>query len=163
MITIYTDGSCKGNPGPGGFGVVVLENDKIIFAHQESSQQTTNNRQEIKAILWALENFGNSQETPIVYSDSSYCVNSFNTWIHNWKRNGWTRSKGKELENKDLIRKYDSLTSQGYKIDLRKCAGHSGNLWNDLADALAVSAITAEDLMDKYGIQYEQLSLFDKE
>lgn len=146
-ITLYTDGACSGNPGPGGFGVVVVEEENPINSYQEFSDQTTNNREEMKAIIWALENYGSPANRaalgfiPIVYSDSAYCVNSFTNWIKGWKANGWTRAKGKKLENLDLIKRYDELTCQGYKIDLKKIAGHAGNKWNEMADGLATGRI----------------------
>lgn len=147
MITLFTDGACSGNPGPGGFGVVVVEEENPINSYQEFSDQTTNNREEMKAIIWALENYGSPANRaalgfiPIVYSDSAYCVNSFTNWIKGWKANGWTRAKGKKLENLDLIKRYDELTCQGYKIDLKKIAGHAGNKWNEMADGLATGRI----------------------
>lgn len=163
MFTIYTDGSCSGNPGPGGFGVVVVEswdipeNGVIIDACTKRSPQTTNNREEMKAIIWALENYGDEKHRgngfviPIVYSDSAYCVNSFTNWIHGWKANGWTRAKGKKLENLDLIKRYDELVEQGYKIDLRKVEGHAGIEFNELADKLATGKINIEGVMERYG------------
>lgn len=160
MITVYVDGSCKGNPGPGGFGVIVIEDNKIINAHYEQESITTNNRMEMKAIIWALENYGSQiikegtpLEIPVVYSDSAYCVNSFTNWIHGWKANGWTRAKGKKLENLDLIQRYDELTSMGYAIDLRKIAGHAGNVWNELADKLATGKLTTEQAIEEYDIK----------
>lgn len=153
MITIYTDGSCQGNPGPGGFGVIVVENDTVIAAYSEKSKDTTNNREEMKAIIYALEHYGSNSEnffTPIVYSDSSYCVNSFTNWIKSWKANGWTRAGGKKLENLDLIRTYDDL-SREYQIDLRKIKGHSGEIYNELADALATGRMTVEEILREYG------------
>lgn len=153
MITIYTDGSCRGNPGPGGFGVIVVENDVVIDAYQAHHNQTTNNRMEMEAIIYALENYGGNKEdffTPIVYSDSSYCVNSFTNWIKSWKANGWTRAGGKKLENLDLIRTYDTL-SRDHEIDLRKIKGHAGEIYNELADALATGRMTVEEVLREYG------------
>lgn len=140
MIEVFVDGSCKGNPGPGGFGAVVVDNGKKIFTYQERSEQTTNNREEMKAIIWALRLFGSAKDI-IVYSDSSYCVNTFNTWIHNWKANGWKRAKGKPIENLDLVKEFDESSNRGYKIDLRKIAGHAGHKWNEMADGLATGRI----------------------
>lgn len=155
MITIYTDGSCKKNPGPGGFGVVVVEDDKVISAYQFSSQMTTNNRMEMEAILYALENYGSEDgdfSAPVVYSDSMYCVNSFTNWIAGWKRNGWVRAGGKKLENLDLIKTYDMLTSSdGRKIDLRYVKGHAGEIYNEIADALATGRMSVEEVMKEYG------------
>ena len=165
MITVYTDGSTRKNgskDAPGGFGVVVLESwdgvddtATIIDAKQEQSVGTTNNREEMKAIIWALENYGDESHRgngfliPIVYSDSMYCVNSFTNWIKGWKANGWTRAGGKKLENLDLIKKYDSLVNQGYMIDLRHVAGHKGNEWNEMADQLATGKISVSEVLGK--------------
>lgn len=153
MITIYTDGSCLGNPGPGGFGVIVVKDGKVLAVHSESSCNTTNNREEMKAIIYALENYGAKSDDffcPVVYSDSSYCVNSFTSWINKWKANGWTRAGGKKLENLDLIQIYDML-SKDYKIDLRKIKGHAGEIYNELADALATEKMTEEEILREYG------------
>lgn len=162
MLIIYTDGSSRFNPGPGGFGVVVCESWDgneclVIDAHQETTESTTNNREEMKAIIWALENYGDESHRgngfviPTVYSDSMYCVNSFTNWIHNWKANGWTRAKGKPLENLDLIKKYDELINKGHKINLQYVKGHSDNTWNNLADGLATGRLSAEEVMKEYG------------
>ena len=100
---------------------------------------------EIRAILYAYKKYGvkdNGFIVPIVYSDSSYCVNSFNEWIHNWASRGWLKSNNKVPENLDLMKKYYDLYKQGYRIDLRKIKGHSTNQWNNLADALATDKIT---------------------
>ena len=152
-MTIYTDGSCCGNPGPGGFGVIVVEDNKIIAAHQEQHNSTTNNRMEMAAIIYALENYGAKEGDffiPIVYSDSSYCVNSFTAWINNWKANGWKRAGNRKLENLDLIQTYDMLR-QEFKIDLRKIKGHDGHIYNELADGLATGQIPVEEVLREYG------------
>ena len=153
MITVYVDGSCQKNPGPGGFGVIVVENDVVIAAYSERTNDTTNNREEMKAIIYALENYGAKDGEffcPIVYSDSSYCVNSFTSWIKGWKANGWVRAGGKKLENLDLIQTYDMLR-QEFKIDLRKIKGHNGHIYNALADGLATGQISVEDVLREYG------------
>lgn len=158
MVTIFTDGACHFNPGPGGFGVVVYYSQgnnykeaQIVDAYQKSSKSTTNNREEMKAILWALKNYGDKHLgiIPIVYSDSAYCVNTFNEWIWKWKKNGWKRPKGKPVENLDLVMAYDNLLSMGYEIDLRKTSGHTGEIGNELADNLATFKIKAEDIIEK--------------
>lgn len=153
MITVYVDGSCRGNPGPGGFGVIVVEDDVVIEAYSYRCEKTTNNREEMKAIIYALENYGATDGDffcPIVYSDSSYCVNSFTSWIDGWKARGWTRAGNKKLENLDLIQIYDSLRKD-YKIDLRKIKGHDGELYNELADALATGRMSPEEVLREYG------------
>lgn len=155
MFTAYVDGSCRGNPGPGGYGVIILQHDKldasdakVVDLNQLDCLDTTNNREEMKAIIWVMKRIGKEFPTPIVYSDSSYCVNSFTSWINAWRRNGWTRAGGKNLENKDLIQEYDRLLQEGYRIDLRKVAGHSGNYWNEMADGLAKGEKTVEEIQN---------------
>ena len=141
-MIIYTYGACSGNPGPGGFGVVVLDNDEHYKTHHsEKSTQTTNNREELKAILWAFLKYGvpegSWQGAPIVYSDSAYCVNTFNNWMFQWANHGWRKSDRKTPENLDLIQTFYNHYQNGYRIDLRKVKGHAGNQWNELADKLA--------------------------
>jgi ribonuclease HI len=97
-MIIYTDGSAHPNPGPGGFGVVVLDNnEKLLYNYNKSCENTTNNREEIKAILYSFFKYGvniNKEEfindIPIVYSDSNYCVQTFNQWMFSWAQNNWS-------------------------------------------------------------------------
>ena len=145
-MIIYTDGSCIGDRS-GGFGVVVLnDREEIQELHSEQIGETTNNREELKAIIYATRHFGKTMfdfeeyEIPIVYSDSAYCVNTLTNWMYGWEERGWLKADNKVPENLDLIKEYFEL-SKISKIDLRKCAGHSGNKWNDLADALATNKI----------------------
>lgn len=106
-MIIYTDGSAKPNPGPGGFGVIVLDNDKnLIDIHQEEFEYTTNNEMELKAILYAMLKYGKNKEeflVPVVYSDSSYSVNVYNDWMFKWANNNWLKSDNKIPENLKLI------------------------------------------------------------
>ena len=98
-MIIYTDGSAHPNPGPGGFGVIVLDNDEkiqYIYNKQFEKEKVTNNQMELKAILYAFLNYGVNINTneftnniPIVYSDSNYCVQTFNSWMFSWANNGW--------------------------------------------------------------------------
>lgn len=170
MIVIYTDGSALNNgakDAEGGFGVVVCEtygrddplDYKIIDAYAERARGTTNNRMEISAITWALRKYGKSRDcgiiSPLVYSDSAYCVNTFNNWMKGWKAKGWKRSKGQTVENLDLIKEWDNLLNEGYSIDLRHIKGHNGHIWNELADDLATGKISVEEV-----INYENDSNF---
>ena len=152
-MIIYTDGSAHPNPGPGGYGVVICDdvnNIMAIYSHQE--KETTNNIQELKAILYTMINYGIHENTtgfmipPIVYSDSSYAVNTFNTWMFNWERNSWIKSNGQIPENLDLIKAYYNLYKEGYRIDLRKIKGHNGNKGNELADKLATGKIKPSEV-----------------
>ena len=161
-MVIYTDGSAHPNPGPGGFGVIVLDKDeKLLYNYNKRCENTTNNREELKAILYSFLNYGininnplygfNNYDIPIVYSDSNYCVQTFNEWMFNWARNGWTKSDHNQPENLDLIQAYYDWYQKGYRIDLRKIKGHAGNKWNEIADQLATGKITPEEVYKIYG------------
>ena len=144
-MIIFVDGACSGNGSAtavGGFGVVVLDDDKnLITIYKHQNKNTTNNREELRAILYALIKYGKQPTPPIVYSDSAYAVNTFNTWMFGWAAKGWVKSDNKTPENLDLIQAYYELwQSGGYRIDLRKCRGHAGDKWNEVADKLAVAA-----------------------
>lgn len=147
-MIIYTDGSCRGNGkvhSEGGFGIVVYENGQVIDAYAHQEKDTTNNIQELKAILWAMIHYGSRY--PTVYSDSAYAVNTLTSWSFTWKRNGWIKSDKKVPENLELIKAYHDLLDMGFKIDLRKVAGHAGDEGNELADDLACGRIKPEELI----------------
>ena len=140
MRMIWTDGACKGNPGPGGYGVVIVEGGKVRYKHSETCEDTTNNREELKAILHAFkiacENY--RFETVYIYSDSAYCVNMINHWIWDWAKNDWKNSKKKTVENLDLMKEiYGYLSRDFFNVVIKKCPGHSEVVGNELADALA--------------------------
>ena len=112
---------------------------------------------EIKAILYTFLNYGiniNKEEfindIPIVYSDSNYCVQTFNEWMFNWARKGWIKSDKQVPENLDLIQAYYDWYKEGYRIDLRKIKGHAGHEWNELADQLATGYISEEEAYATY-------------
>lgn len=147
-MIIFTDGSSKGNPGPGGFGVVILDdNENLISTHLERSQETTNNREELKAILWAFLRYGEPAAAgatpPTVYSDSAYSVNTLTNWMFSWQKKGWLKSDNKTPENLDLIKPFFNYWQKGYRINLKKVTGHAGNKWNELADQLATGKFKA--------------------
>lgn len=162
-MIIYTDGSCLANGqahNEGGFGVAVFDKDgeTLLTAYSAREKNTTNNRMEIKAILYALKNYGKKVEDddfikdiPIVYSDSNYCVQTFTNWMFGWQRRGWIKSDKKVPENLDLIKQYFDLYKEGYRIDLRKVKGHAGEIGNELADQLATNYISPEEAMRTYG------------
>lgn len=151
-MTIFIDGSSRGNPGPGGFAVVRLdENEKVVFCHQEQFPRVTNNEMELAAAVYAIAMFGVQEGViPIVYSDSAYVVNTLTSWKNNWKQNNWIKSDKKVPENLKLIQNYDIIENKGYKIDLRKIKGHSGLLGNEIADKLATATMTEQEIMRKY-------------
>ena len=148
-MIIYTDGSAHPNPGPGGFGVVVLDNNEnLLYTYSKQFEgKVTNNEMELKAILFAYFSHGVKEENdwnnniPIVYSDSNYCVQTFNDWMFRWARNNWIKSDKKIPENLDLIQAYYDHYQKGYRIELIKVKGHSGNKWNEMADGLATGRI----------------------
>ena len=148
-MIIYTDGSAHPNPGPGGFGVVVLDNNEnLLYTYSKQFEgKVTNNEMELKAILFAYFSHGVKEENdwnnniPIVYSDSNYCVQTFNDWMFRWARNNWIKSDKKIPENLDLIQAYYEWYQKGYRIDLKKVKGHAGQKWNEMADGLATGKI----------------------
>lgn len=152
-MIIYTDGSAHPNPGPGGFGVVVLDNNEnLLYTYSKQFEgKVTNNEMELKAILFAYFSHGVKEENdwnnniPIVYSDSNYCVQTFNDWMFRWARNNWIKSDKKIPENLDLIQAYYEWYQKGYRIDLRKVKGHAGQKWNEMADGLATGKVAPSD------------------
>ena len=140
MITIYTDGSCRHNGKIGGFGVVVTEDNKILQVFSAQCKDTTNNREELKAILWAMKNYNNVK----IVSDSAYCVNLITDWMHRWKQDGWKRNGKYEVKNLDLIRHIYDLYNIGH-YEFEHILGHNGNYFNELADALATGRKTIKD------------------
>lgn len=148
IIRIYTDGSCSKNPGPGGYGVlVVFDGMDKTHEYSERCEETTNNREELKAILKALEisttvltEMPNTFEKIYIYSDSAYCVNMCNDWIWNWAINDWKNSKKKTVENIDLVKSlYNYLNKDFFncQVEIRKVKGHVGVWENEYVDALA--------------------------
>ena len=136
---IYTDGACSGNPGPGGWGAVIFENEKNQNNISGSVRNTTNNRMELLAAIMALKNVKNNSEITI-YTDSTYVKNGITEWIVKWKENGWKNANKKLVKNKDLWAKLDSLCQKN-EINWKWVKGHSINKYNNLADKLATEAI----------------------
>ena len=100
----WVDGACSGNPGPGGYAVVSLEENELIYSYVENFQHTTNNRMELMAILHVMKLAAEDKENDyLVYSDSAYAINSITNYIYGWARNGWMNSKKKQVENIDLM------------------------------------------------------------
>ncbi|MDF5711846.1 MAG: ribonuclease HI [Nostoc sp. S4] len=135
--SIYTDGACTGNPGPGGWGVVVYFSDGSIHEMGDASPHTTNNKMEMQAAIAALEFLQTSQQPqPIaLYTDSEYLINCVTKWVKGWKNKGWKKSDGKPVQNQDLLETLDELNSEQVKWQYVK--GHSGNIGNERCDAIA--------------------------
>lgn len=134
IVEIYTDGACKGNPGPGGWGAL------LRYGAQEKElcggeAETTNNRMELQAVISALNILKRPCEI-ILHTDSQYVKNGISTWIHGWKKNGWKTADKKPVKNADLWMALDEAQRQ-HKIDWRWVKGHSGHEFNERADQLA--------------------------
>jgi len=138
VVEIFTDGACSGNPGPGGWGVI-LSSGKYEKELSGFSPDTTNNRMELLAAIRALESLKKPCRV-ILTTDSSYLKNGITIWIHDWKKRGWRKSNKKPVENVDLWQRLDTLASQ-HNIEWRWIRGHQGHPENDCADRLAVSAV----------------------
>ena len=136
---IYTDGACSGNPGPGGWGAVIFDNDNNQTNISGKEKNTTNNRMEILAAIMALKKIkSNSQIT--IYTDSTYVKNGITEWMFNWKKNDWKTASKKPVKNKDLWIKLDVLCEKN-NVSWKWVKSHSTNKYNNLADELATRAI----------------------
>jgi len=134
--SIYTDGACSGNPGPGGWGVVVYFSDGSRHELGGADRQTTNNRMEMQAAIAAL-NFLTEHSTDAIelYTDSEYVRKGITEWITGWKKKGWKTSTGKDVVNKDLWQELDLLNSK--QVQWRYVRAHAGNEGNERCDAIA--------------------------
>ena len=135
----YTDGACSGNPGPGGWGVVLqaLDNGEIVKErHLKGGEtNTTNNRMELKAAIAALEALGRTSNITII-TDSHYVKNGITDWVHGWKHNGWRTSKKKPVKNVELWQRLDAA-QQRHSVTWKWGKGHAGNPKNERTDELA--------------------------
>jgi ribonuclease HI len=138
IINIYTDGACRGNPGPGGWGALLEYNGhtKKIYG---SSALTTNNIMELTAVIESLKII-NKQSEIIITTDSTYVKNGITKWIHNWKLKGWKTASKKPVKNKSLWKELDSLSKQ-HTIQWEWVRGHTGHPGNEEADLLANKGI----------------------
>ena len=138
-VIIYTDGACSGNPGPGGWGAILMYKG----AKKEISggmKNTTNNIMEVTAVIEALKCLKVESDVE-VYSDSAYTVNAFNQgWIYNWMKNGWKTSGKEPVKNKELWQELYSLTKK-HKVEFIKVKGHADNEFNNRCDEMAREAI----------------------
>ncbi len=133
-VVIYTDGACRGNPGPGGWGLILSYKgfSKEIYG---AENHTTNNRMELMAAIKALETL-TSPCLVQLNSDSSYVLKGITDWMPNWKKRGWKTASKTEVKNEDLWRRLDKAIAM-HKVEWKWVKGHSGNVGNDRADALA--------------------------
>ncbi len=144
-IVAYTDGACSGNPGPGGWGVVLeaWEDGRLVKRRELSGgePETTNNRMELMAAIRALEALRRPSDVTIV-TDSAYLRNGIAEWIHRWKQNGWRTAAKKPVKNADLWQRLDAAQAR-HRVHWKWIKGHAGHEQNERADALARAEIRA--------------------
>ena len=136
---IYTDGACSGNPGPGGWAVIILVNDEIKEMFYGSEKNTTNNQMELMAPIKAIQKFKKKSEISI-FTDSIYVRDGITDWIKQWEKNGWKTASKKPVKNKELWKKLKNLSSK-HSIKWIWVKGHAQNKYNNLVDELAQRAI----------------------
>ena len=138
-IEAATDGACSGNPGPGGWGGLIIFNDNSELEIGGSEKNTTNNRMELTAAIKTLEKLKDYQlkENFKLRTDSKYLIEGYTKWIINWKKNGWKTSSGKLVQNIDLWQKIDQLRIDG--LEMEYVQGHSGDKQNDRVDLIATN------------------------
>ncbi|WP_028536978.1 ribonuclease HI [Paludibacterium yongneupense] len=134
VVEMYTDGACKGNPGPGGWGALLRCNgsEKEMFGGERT---TTNNRMELLAVIEGLDALVRPCQV-VVYTDSQYVKNGITEWIHNWKKRGWLTAAKEPVKNADLWRRLDESAGR-HQVEWRWVKGHSGHEFNERADGLA--------------------------
>lgn len=142
-LEMYTDGACKGNPGPGGYSAILLAWDKQTSQLASEpriirggEKHTTNNIMELRGVIEGLKALKQPNVEITVITDSQYVRNGITSWIKNWKRNGWQTSKKQPVKNADLWRELDALVSQ-HRVSWRWTKGHANNQWNNQADQIA--------------------------
>jgi len=137
--TIYTDGACSGNPGPGGWGAVIFDESEKQLNISGKVKDTTNNRMELTAPIMALEKIKTDSEV-VIFTDSTYVKNGITDWIKKWEKNNWKNANKKPVKNKDLWIKLNNLCQKN-KIVWKWIKGHTNNKYNNIADELATLAI----------------------
>lgn len=141
-IFIWSDGSSRGNPGPGGWGAIIVSPEKEVVELGGGEEHTTNNRMELSGAISALsyvsENYSAFTGHIFIYTDSSYVINGITRWVHGWRKNNWMTSQKEEVLNRDLWGKLFYL-AQGKKIEWRYVAGHSGTPGNERCDEIATA------------------------
>lgn len=139
-VSLYTDGACKGNPGKGGWGVLMRygSHEKELFGGEA---HTTNNRMELTAIIQGLAALKRPCAV-VIYTDSQYVKNGMEKWIHDWKKNGWKTASKQPVKNEDLWQQLDRLAAQ-HQIQWQWVRGHAGHAENERADALANQGVAS--------------------
>ena len=138
-VLIYTDGSCRGNPGPGGWGAILMSG-KNVKEIKGGDPATTNNRMELMAAIQALEALTKPCKAEL-HTDSQYVMKGITEWIRGWKARGWKTADKKPVKNEDLWRRLDEARAR-HDVDWRWVKGHNGHVLNERADALARQGMT---------------------
>ncbi len=161
-IEAASDGACSGNPGPGGWGGLIIFDDKSELEIGGSEQNTTNNRMELTAAIKTLEKLKTYKlkENFKLRTDSKYVIDGYTKWITNWKRNGWKTSSGKSVQNLDLWQKIDQLRINGLVMEYVK--GHSGDKQNDRVDRIATNYSKGISLESKLKESESSADFFEK-
>ncbi len=161
-IEAATDGACSGNPGPGGWGGLIIFDDNSELEIGGSEQNTTNNRMELTAAIKTLEKLKTYKlkENFKLRTDSKYVIEGYSKWIINWKRNGWTTSSGKSVQNLDLWQKIDQLRIKGLIMEYVK--GHSGDKQNDRVDKIATNYSKGISLVSELKESESSVDFFEK-
>ena len=161
-IEAATDGACSGNPGPGGWGGLIIFNDNSELEIGGSEQNTTNNRMELTAAIKTLEKLKTYKlkENFKLRTDSKYVIEGYTKWIINWKRNGWKTSSGKSVQNLDLWQKIDQLRINGLVMEYVK--GHSGDKQNDRVDKIATNYSKGISLKSNLKESESSVEFFEK-
>jgi ribonuclease HI len=151
-LSIYTDGGCSDNPGPGGWAYVILSEGNPIARHWGAEMGTTNNRMEVRAVISAMEYVQTLKPPPAkitVYTDSQYVQKGMSQWIYRWKRNGWLTHDRKPVSNQDLWKRLDVL-SEGRTIYWIWIRGHAGAKYNEECDRMTQDAIRSISPWGRY-------------
>lgn len=136
MLKVYTDGSARPNPGPGGAGAVIVDDDVAIIELVHAGGETTNNRMELYALIMTYPHL--PKDKPVtLYTDSQYVQKGLTEWIDNWLRHDWKTSAGKPVKNDDLWRKLLKLRKEFPNVKISWIKAHNGHKWNEHADKLA--------------------------
>ena len=142
-LVAYTDGACSGNPGPGGWGVLLqaFSDSKVVKERELSNgeKRTTNNKMELRAAIAALEILDRTSEITII-TDSKYVMNGIQTWLAGWKKNNWKTASKKPVKNEELWKRLDLLCEQ-HEVNWKWVKGHAGDMGNERVDKLARSAM----------------------
>lgn len=167
MISIFTDGACSGNPGPGGWGAIIVASDGRVLELAGREEPTTNNRMELGGVIAGLRAVSAMPGTAVIHSDSTYVISGITTWIKGWKRRGWTTAAGEPVKNEDLWRTLEALVAARGRggVEWRWVKGHSGHDANERCDAIAVALAKRQpvELYDGPLLEYPYGSLLPSE